>query len=296
MLVGTATVALTVLLPAGVASAAPGTDGENATRLPGNCTLPFPFREGNFDHPTRIDNKFLPLVPGTQQVYEGDVTGGGGSQPHTIVFTVTDLTKVVDGVTTRVVHDVDLDQGVVQEAELSLWAQDDDGNVWNLGEYPEEYDKGKFTGAPSVWVSGLDGAQGGLQMLDDPEKHLNEVYLQGRSPDIDFLDCAEVASTDGKVRVPEGTFDDVLTTHEFSPLESRTAIQTKDYAPGVGIVRIGAINDPQAETLRLTEFEELSAQKLADIDDQARKLDRHGRDISEVWSQTPPVQKQSDGR
>jgi len=294
-LVGSATVALAVLLPAGIASAAPGkVSGANSSTLPANCSLPFPFRPGNFDRPTRIDNKYLPLVPGTQFVYQGDVTAGPGTQPHTIVFTVTDLTKVIDGVTNRVVHDVDLDNGVVQEAELSLWAQDDDGNVWNLAEYPEEYDNGKFSGAPSVWATGIDRAQGGIQMLADPKKHLNEIYLQGRAPAIDFLDCAQVAATGGKVDVPAGHFNNVLTTHEFSPLESRTAIQTKDYAPHVGNVRIGALNDPEAETLSLTQFKQLSDRQLAAIDEQARALDRHGRQISPVWKQTPPVQQGGD--
>src|SRR4051812_9271620 len=294
-LAGAVTVALATVVPAGGASAAPATgSAADASAQAAGCTLPVPFRASNFHHPTRIDNRFLPLIPGTQHVYQGQVTGGGGTQPHTIVFTVTDLTKVVAGVTTRVVHDVDLDNGVVQEAELSLWAQDDDGNVWNLAEYPEEYDKGEFSGAPSVWVTGIDRAQGGIQMLADPKKHLNEVYLQGRARDIEFLDCAQVAATGGKVDVPAGHFNNVLTTHEFSPLESRTAIQTKDYARHVGNVRIGAINDPSAETLSLTELNELSDRKLAAIDEQARALDRHGRQISPVWKQTPPVQQGED--
>jgi hypothetical protein len=289
-LVGSATVALAVLLPAGLASAAPGkVSGVDSSALPANCKLPFPFRAGNFDRPTRIDNKYLPLVPGTQFVYQGDVATGPGTQPHTIVFTVTDLTKVVDGVTTRVVHDVDLDNGVVQEAELALFAQDDAGNVWNLGEYPEEFENGKFAQAPSVWVSGLQNAQGGLHMLAHPGQHLNQTYLQGRAPRIGFLDCAKVASTGGTVRVPEGRFTGVLTTHETSPLESTTAIQTKRHAPGVGIVQIGAINDPDAETLSLIENQKLGPAKLAQIDAQSRQLDRHGHQVSAVWRQTPPV-------
>jgi len=289
-LAGAVTVALATLVPAGDASAAPATgSAADASAQAARCTLPVPFRASNFHHPTRIDNRFLPLIPGTQHVYQGQVTGGGGTQPHTVVFTVTDLTKVVDGVRTRVVHDVDLDNGVVQEAELALFAQDDAGNVWNLGEYPEEFENGKFAQAPSVWVSGLQNAQGGLHMLAHPGQHLNQTYLQGRAPRIGFLDCAKVASTGGTVRVPEGRFTGVLTTHETSPLESTTAIQTKRHAPGVGIVQIGAINDPDAETLSLTENQKLGPAKLAQIDAQSRQLDRHGHQVSAVWRQTPPV-------
>ena len=49
----------------------------------------------------------------------------------------------------------------LQEQELAFFAQDDQGNVWNFGEYPEEYDNGKFTGAPSTWIRNEGGAYGG---------------------------------------------------------------------------------------------------------------------------------------
>src|SRR3954454_11451598 len=115
VLASAVTVALATLMPAGVASAPPATgSAAAASAQAARCPLPVPFRASNFHHPTRIDNRFLPLIPGTQQVYQGQVTGGSGTQPPTVVFTATSLTKFVDGVKTRVVHDVDLDNGVVQ--------------------------------------------------------------------------------------------------------------------------------------------------------------------------------------
>jgi hypothetical protein len=208
------------------------------------------------------------------------------------VFTVTDLTKVVDGVTTRVVYDLDLDNGEVAEAELAFFAQSDAGNVWNLGEYPEEYDNGSFAGAPSVWIAGLEGATGGIHMLADPTDPQNRhrEYLQGEAPAIDFLDCAQVARTGGEVEGPTGNYTDVLTTHERSPLESGSAVQVKEHAPGVGIVRISAIHDPQAETLELVEVAHLGKAALAAVDAEAFALDRRGHRVSDVYHQTPPVQ------
>ena len=73
------------------------------------------------------------MVPGTRHVYTGTTSGGS----HQIVSTVTDLTKFVDGVTARVVQEVDIQNGQVTESELTLFAQDDAGDVWNLAEYPE---------------------------------------------------------------------------------------------------------------------------------------------------------------
>jgi hypothetical protein len=49
-----------------------------------------------------VENRAFPLVPGTQFVYRGKIIEGGASTPHSVVFTVTDLTKVVDGVRTVV--------------------------------------------------------------------------------------------------------------------------------------------------------------------------------------------------
>jgi len=281
-------VALATVAPAGVAQAAPTADA--------TCDSLVPFARENFSDPTRIDNEYLPFVPGTRLTYEGRANRGGGALPHEVVFTITDLTKVVDGVTTRVVHDVDVNEGEVAEEELAFFAQDDAGNVWNLGEYPEEYEDGAFVGAPDVWISGIDGAIGGIHMPADPEALLNgPEYLQGEAPAIDFLDCARVVGTNGTVDVPAGHFRNVLTTHERSPLESDTAIQVKDHAPGVGIVRVGAINDPEDETLVLTRVEQLGPADRAAVDAQAIRLDVHGHEVSDVYRQTPYVRVATGG-
>src|SRR6266545_7235372 len=65
------------------------------------------FSSDNFSNPTKIDNTWSPLVPGTQFILEGQANRGGGLLPHRVVFTVTDLTKVINGVRTRVLWDVD---------------------------------------------------------------------------------------------------------------------------------------------------------------------------------------------
>ena len=89
-----------------------------------------------FSRPTRIDNRWFPLVPGTQFVLEGTSDQGSGPAPHRIVTTVTDLTKVIHGVRTLVVHETDHNDGQLIEVELAFFAQDDIGNVWNLGQFP----------------------------------------------------------------------------------------------------------------------------------------------------------------
>ena len=81
----------------------------------------------------------FPLALGTQYTYQGKIVEGGETKPHSVTFTVTGLTKVVDGVPTVVAWDRDFLEGELQEQELALFAQDDQGDLWNFGEYPEEY-------------------------------------------------------------------------------------------------------------------------------------------------------------
>jgi hypothetical protein len=282
LVMGASAVLFLSVTPAGVATAA----GSGSGALP--CPQAVPFHAGNFHHPTHIANEFLPMVPGTRHVYTGTTSGGS----HQIVSTVTDLTKVVDGVTARVIQEVDIQDGQVTESELTLFAQDDRGDVWNLAEYPETFDdNGTFTGAPDTWVAGLRHTLPGIHMLARPEKQdvRNRLYLQGSSPAIDFLDCARVHAVDGTTRVPVGTFHDVLTTWETSPLESTTAIQTKEHAPHVGIVRVAAIHDPEGETLVLTRNVALNHTARAAADHAALREDAHGRATNGLWAKTPPA-------
>ena len=126
------------------------------------------FDAGSFSDPLRIDNAWSPLEPGMRFVYEGRANRGQGRLPHRVVFTVTDLTKVIDGVRSVVLWDRDFNGGRLREGELAFHAQDDDGNIWNMGEYPEEYDGGRVAGAPDTWISGVAGARAGVLMRGLP--------------------------------------------------------------------------------------------------------------------------------
>ncbi len=268
--------------------ASAGAVGASATQTAiASCAPAVDFDSNNFSNPTTINNKWFPLVPGTQYILEGQANRGGGTLPHQVIFTVTDLTKVIDGVRTVVVWDRDLNEGQLAEAELSFFAQDKAGNVWNLGEYPEEYEDGVFVGAPSVWISGLAGAEGGLHMLAKPRTGTSW-YLQGSAPAIEFLDCAKVLKTGEKTCVPINCYDDVLVTDEVSPLDQGGGHQLKYHALGVGIIQVGAVADREGETLVLTRLVHLGPSGLAKARNAALKLDTHGYEVSPfVYGLTP---------
>ena len=242
-----------------------------------------------FSQPTKITSQWMPLVPGTRMVLEGRANRGGGVLPHRITFTVTDLTKVIDGVPNLVTWDVDTDKNTVSEAELAFFAPDDGGNVWNFGEYPEEYQGGKFNGAPSTWIAGLSRAEAGIQVPAKVQIGTPEV-LQGSSPDVDFLDCAKDVKAADRTCVPTGCYDQVRVVDERSPLAPDSGVQRKSYAPGVGNVRVEAVGDPEGETLVLVERTTLSPADLAKAREETRKLDAHGRATHPVYKDSAPIQ------
>jgi hypothetical protein len=270
-----------VLVPAGAKAVAPRPAPPHGT-----CVAAEHFRANDFGRSTRIDNRFLPLKPGTQLVLEGVSNRTGLRLPHTVTFTVTDLVKLVDGVWNLVMWDVDITQGEVKEAELAFFAQDKASNVWSMGEYPEEYEDGQFAGAPNTWISG-QRATPGIHMLANPLARLGGPrYLQGYVPGIDFLDCAQVFAANQTARVPAATYTNVLVTDETSPLDDPNAHQRKYHAPGVGIVQVGAVNDPEGETLVLTKINRLDAQALARARAEALKLERRAYQISPEYRAT----------
>src|SRR3954465_9753577 len=110
-----------------------------------------------------VDNKFLPLVQRQQFTLTGTTTGG----KHEVVFTVSNVTKWVNHVRTVVIWDRDFQDGELAEEELAFMAQDDKGNVWSLGEYPEEHEDGEVS-APSTWLAGHNGATAGILMQAHP--------------------------------------------------------------------------------------------------------------------------------
>lgn len=266
------------------------TPAAEATPQPGSCEPRTAFARPSFPAATKVDNRWHPLKPGTQWVFEGQANRGGGLLPHRVTFTVTDLIKVVNGLPARVLWDVDENEGRLVEEELAFFAQDEVHNVWSLGEYPEEYLDGEFTGAPNTWISGEGEAQAGVLVPGAPQPDGPE-FVQASVPEIEFLDCGRVISTSERTCVPAGCFGDVLEILERSPLDPAQGFQRKLYAPGVGNVEIGAVDDPEGETLVLTKVNHLDDRRLAEAREAVRRLEERAYEISEAYAQTAPAQR-----
>jgi hypothetical protein len=283
---------LLLLISAGAAGASAGAAGASARQTQENpCE---DFDPNNFSNSTNIDNQWFPLQPGTQFVSEGSTEEGGESIPHRTVFTVTDLTKVIGGVRTIIVWDRDYSKEQLEEAELALFAQDNDGNIWHFGQYPEEYEDGKVVKAPA-WIAGIQDARAGISIKADPQLGAPS-YCQGWGPAVGWNDRAEVAEVGQHTCVPLGCYDDVLVTEEFSKDEPN-AFQLKYYARGVGNVRVGwKGEDATKETLELVNVVHLSPEALADVRAQALELEKRAYENSkDVYAHTPPAELASTG-
>jgi len=180
------------------------------------------------DFTTNIDNPYWPMRPGSHWVYR-EVENG---ETQRVDVTVLDKTKVLAGITARVVHDQVTRKGQVLENTYDWYAQDSHGNLWYLGEDTAEYENGKLKTKEGTWAAGVDGAEPGVVVPASPKQGMRyrEEYYAGHAED-----GAEVLSANSQVQVPFGRFRNAVLTRNFSSIEP-TVEEMKLYAKGVGPV------------------------------------------------------------
>jgi len=201
------------------------TEPAAAPRVPSQVPTPTPDPDDFVD---TIDNPYLPYEPGTRWVYENSSSEGD----ERIVVTVTEQTRMVQGVRTTVVRDTVTDEdGKVVEDTYDWFAQDTAGNVWYFGEDSTSYEDGKASKEGS-WEAGVDGAAAGVVMLAEPrpgDRYQQEYY------DGEAEDRAEVLAVDAEVTVPFGSYTELVKTSDTTPLEPEVE-EHKYYSEGVGFV------------------------------------------------------------
>lgn len=184
------------------------------------------------DFVSQIDNPYLPLLPGTKWVYEATLEDGTKERNEIEVLAET---REVHGVSATVVYDVVYVDSVIVEATYDWYAQDNEGNVWYLGETVDNYQDGKLMDHAGSWEWGVDGALPGIIMWATPAEHLNETYYQEYYTD-EAEDQGQVLSVAEKITVPFGTFENVVKTYDFSALDSELQ-ENKFYASGIGVIK-----------------------------------------------------------
>lgn len=197
------------------------------------------FGAASFSDSTAVDNTHYPLIAGTINSYAAgaiDPESGEVEEERNDYF-VTFQTYEISGVETVVIRDTAFDDGVLVEDTLDWFAQDDDGNVWYMGEIAVNYnydDDGNFLGTDfdGSWEAGIDGALPGYIMLADPvvgDSYFQEYYAGVAE------DEGEVIATGLTVELDGVTYEDVVKILDTSTLDL-TAAAFKYFAPGVGQV------------------------------------------------------------
>lgn len=174
----------------------------------------------------RIENPYLPLVPGSTWVYES------ADGVERIEIEVLAETRIVMGITATVVRDTVYEDGELVEDTFDWFAQDAAGNVWYLGEESTEYEDGEPVSTAGSWEAGIDGALPGIVMYANPAvgTAYRQEFYEGEAEDM-----AEVIAIDGAESVPFGEFQSLIVIREWSPLEPDVA-ENKYYAAGVGVI------------------------------------------------------------
>ena len=208
---------LLAALAAGLAACAGGPPTVAPTGVDG-LTIPTPSPDASdFVDPARAgDNPWFPLRVGQVRTYQRHES----RTTYVERVVVTDRTRVVDGVRTRVVTDVLLDPArrVVRSVEL-YYAQDRAGNVWSFG-------------TSGAWEAGSGGALAGLVMPAHPR--LGDGFVVDSGPGTGE-DRAEVLAVDAQREVPAGAFDDLVEVEGTTPRQAGL-VRRAYYAPGVGLV------------------------------------------------------------
>jgi hypothetical protein len=283
-----------VLAALALALVACGNSASTTTAAPEGTSLELyeDFESASFGRSTEIDHRWLPMLPGTRLIYEGATVVDGEDIPHRVVTTVTDLTKMIGEVRTLVLWEEDYEVDQLVEAELAFFAQDDAGNVWLMGEYPEEYVKGELVATPA-WISGLQDARPGILIPADPQPGTPS-YSQGWGPAVEWYDRGQVSEGGLSDCVPAGCYEEIVAIDEFG-LTEPNFFQVKYYAPGVGVVRVGWKGpDPDQETLELVEVIQLSAEELAAVRASALELETRAYELSQnVYGTTSPAEPAS---
>jgi hypothetical protein len=230
------------------------------------------FDSTNFRQSTVINNAWLPLETGTRFVWQGtSVAEDGDELLHSAVFAVTDLTREIAGVETVVCWQQDFVNDALETAGIVFIAQHDDGTVWRLGQYAEEYDAGLRIAA-ACWIHGINERSAEIMMLPAPEAGTT-IFSAKWARSVVWTDRGVVFQVGQETTVPFGAFTDVLVINEA--LNDAPGVERLTYfARGVGQVRLGWRGAPtHRKVLELIRIEQLGAEELAWVRQEVLKLE-----------------------
>ena len=190
-----------------------------------------------------ITNPYLPMAEGATWRWKGQFRG----QPYTQEDRVLNYTRQIDGVVTRPVIDLDYVAGGIISGSTDYYAQDDQGNVWYLGEDTVHYVRGKLTDHADSWIAGKDGALPGIFMPARPVPGQRR-FQQEYAPDV-AADVEHITTNSKSLCVPLRCNARVVEADDTT-VRNPGVLAAKYNAPGVGLIGEDTLaGDPYAYKL-----------------------------------------------
>ena len=181
-----------------------------------------------FSHPRDITNPYLPLASLKHDILENKSERVERTARPEIHKTFEICGQTIEALT---VEDREYDSAEnLTEATLDYFAQDDDGNVYYLGEDVDTYKNGKVSGHSGAWLLGKDTTIPGVLLPAHPQ--VGDKFSSENVPHI-TTEKDEVVSVSETMTVPAGTFHGCIKIKERA---SDGATEFKLYAPGVGVI------------------------------------------------------------
>lgn len=182
-------------------------------------------------------NPYFPAPVGRQWVYEGEEDG----ESLRLEITVLDQTRLVSGVTTRVIEEREWIDDELVEVSWNYYAQAADGTVCYFGEDVDIYEDPE-TIHEGRWCASTAGNAPGIFMPIDP--HPGMKFPMEIAPGI-AEDEATVLGI-GPVEVPVGRFTETIRFREYNPLDG-------DKGYKVFAARTGLVVDGPAELIAVNQ-------------------------------------------
>ena len=193
---------------------------------PGVCSTANPGFQSTSTHP------YFPFVAGDQWYYEGE--------DESLLISVLDQTRVIDGVETRVVEEREWEDDELLEVSWNYFAQAADGTVCYFGEDVDIFEDEQIS-HEGAWCADEPGSMPGIFMPADPQPGMT--YQTEFGPGAQ--DQVKIVGS-GPVTVPYGPFPETVRWREFNPVDGDKGY--KVFAEGLGLVI--------DESLLLIDFEE----------------------------------------
>ncbi len=183
------------------------------------------FHEEKCSFLTAGRNRFFILEPGYKLVL--------ASKTEKVTITVTNKTRKIGDVKTRVIEEYEEENGKLKEISRNFFAIcKEHGDVFYFGEEVDDYEDGKIVRHSGAWRADERNSKAGIIMPGTiflGARHYQEIAANA-------MDRAEIVADDITLTTPAGTFENCIKVEETSGLDPKDKCY-KTYAPGVGLIQ-----------------------------------------------------------